>query len=156
MQLHHQILGHGLTFWMTVSPLPKKILPFFKFFLSKILPQANCKQFETSHPPVPSVVCDHRNCNDCWKDYPQSLFPNWTSTQVKKSNLGIAIENYPRDVPCIIHYVNVDDNGYFINAGKYVATESNIKESWDRIVESRVSAIITLEPLLVSTLLFHS
>jgi hypothetical protein len=116
-----------------------------------ILDDANCKQFETSHPPVPSV-CDHRNCNDCWRDYPQSLFPNWTSAQVKKSKLGKAIKHYPRDVPCIIHYVNVDDNGYFIDAGKYVATESNIKESWDRIVESRVPDNMRVRALFLEDL----
>jgi len=97
-------------------------------------------QLETSKPPIPSL-CDHRACNDCWKGYPQSLFPNWTPSQVKKSKISIAIKDYRRDVPCIIHHVDVDDNGYFRDADKYFASESTIKESWDTIVGSRVSAI---------------
>lgn len=118
---------------------------------SPITPQVICKQVKASVLPVPSV-CDHRDCNDCWKGYPQSLFPNWTPAQVKKSKISIAIKDYRRDVACIIHYVNVNDNGYFIDAGKYVATESNIRESWDSIVESRVSAIT---PLFLCTKSFY-
>ena len=98
------------------------------------------RQLESSKPPVPSP-CDHQACNNCWKEYPQSLFPNWTAAQVKKSKINIAINDYRRDVPCIIHHVDVDNNGYFRDAGKHFATESTIKESWDAIVKSQVSTI---------------
>ena len=97
------------------------------------------RQLETSEISAPPP-CDHQDCN-CWKDYPKSLFPNWTSAQVKKSKISIAINDYRRDVACIIYHVDVDDSGRFRDAGKFVATESTIKQSWDRIVESQVSAI---------------
>jgi hypothetical protein len=100
-------------------------------------------QLNTPKPPVPTA-CDHQPCNNCWKDYPQSLFPNWTPAQVKKSKINIAIHDYRRDVPCIIHKFDVDDNGYFRDPGKQLATESTIKESWDEILQSRVSFILTL------------
>lgn len=109
------------------------------------------KQLETSKPPVPSP-CDHKNCNNCWKGYPKSLFPNWTAAQVKKSKISIAINDYRRDVACIIHHVDVDENGYFRDAGKHVATESTIKESWDAIVNSQVSTKLAL----VNYFLYHN
>lgn len=102
------------------------------------------RQLESSKPPVPSP-CDHQACNNCWKDYPQSLFPNWTAAQVKKSKIKIAINDYQRDVACIMHHFDVDDDGYFRDAGKHFATESTIKESWDVIVKSQVSTISTLD-----------
>ena len=110
---------------------------FFALYFSihpQFLRQVNLdyKQFQITEPPAP-YVCDHQDCNDCWKRYPQSLFPNWTPAQLKKSKLTIAIKYYRRDVACIIHYVDLDHNGYFIDAGKYVATESTMRESWDRI-----------------------
>jgi hypothetical protein len=147
----HPILGHGLTFRMTVS-----VQNFWLcyLFISNLTLQVICKQVRASVLPVPSV-CNHRDCNDCWKGYPQSLFPNWTPAQVTKSKISRAIKDYQRDVACIIHYVNVDDNGYFIDAGKYVATESNIRESWHTIVESRVSAMTPFVPMY-KILLFSS
>ncbi|KAF8802395.1 hypothetical protein BYT27DRAFT_6766986 [Phlegmacium glaucopus] len=33
--------------------------------------------------------------------------------------ISIAIKHYRRDDPCIIHHVDVDDNGYFRDADKY-------------------------------------
>jgi hypothetical protein len=110
------------------------------------------KQLETSEIPVPTP-CEHQDCN-CWKGYPKSLFPNWTSAQVKKSKISIAINDYRRDVACIIYHVDVDDSGRFRDAGKFVAAESTIKQSWDKIVESRVSAIYFIFPPTESLLFY--
>ena len=134
----HQLPGHGLISRMTASLQISNDLSFFLILL-----EVDRHQLETAEPPVPTE-CDHRTCNSCWKLYPQSLFPNWTPAQVKKSKIGLAIKDYRRDVPCIIHHVDVDDNGYFRDADKYVSTESTIKESWEKIVESRVSPTIVL------------
>jgi hypothetical protein len=103
------------------------------------------RQLNTSKPPVPSR-CNHQPCDNCWKGYPQSLFPNWTPAQVKKSKINIAIRDHRR---CIIHHVDVDDNGCFRDAGKHFTTESTINESWDKIVKSRVSSILTLDPFVL-------
>ena len=136
MQLH-QPLGLGLTSRMTVGF--QKLYCVF-FFSSQILRQeVDRRQLETSEHLAPSS-CDHQDCT-CWRDYPKSLFPNWTLAQVKKSKISIAINDYRRDVACIIYYVDVDDTGRFRDAGKYIATESTIKQSWDKIVESQVSAV---------------
>ena len=105
--------------------------------------EVDSRQLESSKPPVP-LPCDHQSCDNCWKGYPQSLFPNWTPAQVKKSRISEAIKDYPRDVACIIHHVDVDDNGFFRDAGKHFATQSTIKESWNAIVKSRVSTISQL------------
>ena len=67
----------------------------------------------------------------------------------------MAIKDYRRDVACIIHHVDVDDGGYFRDAGKHFATESTIKESWKAIVKSRVSTILQLLHLLPSPLNLH-
>lgn len=126
---------------------PKKIAVLS--FLSPTLRHAvDHKQLETSEPSVPSP-CDHQGCDNCWKDYPQSLFPNWTPAQIKKSKIGIAIQDYPRDVPCVIHHVDVDDNGHFRDSNKHVTTESTIKESWDRTVRARVSTTMSLDPFVL-------
>jgi hypothetical protein len=124
-----------------------------KFTVSSFSPQnlrreVDRKQLESSKPSVPSP-CDHQACNNCWKEYPQSLFPNWTPRQVKKSKINIAINDYQRDVACVIHHVDVDDNGYFRDVSKLFATESTIKEDWDRIVESRVSTHLIVVPVPV-------
>lgn len=111
------------------------------FSSQNLCQEVDRRQLESSEPPVPSQ-CDHRACNNCWKEYPQSLFPNWAPPQVKKSKISMAINDYPRNVDCIIHHVDVDDNGYFRDAGKHFAKESTIKDSWDKILRSRVSTIL--------------
>ena len=147
MQLH-QPLGLGLTSRMMVSF--QKL--YCVFFSSQNLRQeVDRRQLNTSKPPIPPP-CNHQPCNNCWKGYPQSLFPNWTPAQVKKSKINIAINDYRRDVACIIHHVDVDDNGYFRDAGKHFATDSTIKESWDGIVKSQVSTIFTLDPFVLQLL----
>jgi hypothetical protein len=134
---HHRPHGHGLTSKMKVSPKNYSVF----LHLKNVPHEVDRKQLETSKPPVPSP-CDHQEaCNDCWKEYPRSLFPNWTASQVKKSKLILAIKNYQRDVACIIHHVDVDSNGYFRDAGKHFSTESTLKQSWEAIVKSQVSTI---------------
>lgn len=115
----------------------RKFTVYFSFHQRQ---EVDRRQLESSKPPVPSQ-CDHKDCNNCWKEYPQSLFPNWTAAQVKKSKIIVAIKDYRRDVPCIIHHVDVDDKGCFRDAGKHIAKESTIKESWDAIVETQVSTL---------------
>ncbi|KAF8809597.1 hypothetical protein BYT27DRAFT_7187347 [Phlegmacium glaucopus] len=113
--------------------------------------EVNRVQLESSELPVPSL-CDHQTCNDCWKGYPQSLFPNWTPAQVKKSKISIAIKHYRRNDPCIIHHVDVDENGYFRDADRYFTTEATIKEAWTRIVGTRVPDNIRVRAFFVENL----
>lgn len=93
------------------------------------------EQLKSELPPVPAI-CDHTNCGDaCWKNYPQSRFPNWTRRQVKKSKILKAVEEYDRDRPCRLFYVDVDDQGKFSNADETVVTEKNVIHRWQFFVD---------------------
>ncbi|KAJ7757026.1 hypothetical protein B0H16DRAFT_1662496 [Mycena metata] len=74
-------------------------------------------QLASPAPPVPPP-CDHTSCDGCWQGYPQSRFPNWTPSQVRRSRIHKAIADYNND-PSIIHYVDVDSNGFFTDSGKF-------------------------------------
>jgi hypothetical protein len=84
-------------------------------------------EFEpTLETPAHALNCPHTDpeCNGCWAKYPQSLFPNWTPRQVKRSD----IENIcaRSDIPCVIHHVDVGENAEFSNAEKdSVSGEAN-------------------------------
>ncbi|KAF8963414.1 hypothetical protein BDZ97DRAFT_1919846 [Flammula alnicola] len=60
------------------------------------------EQLEKTMDPIPPL-CDHKYCAGCWKEYPQSRFPNWTKRQVQKSKIADAIANVYCDgsKPCI-------------------------------------------------------
>lgn len=71
-----------------------------------------------SHIPMSALACDHRKAFDqyvCWCKYPQSLYPNWTERQQKKSALLKVIDN--RTHSCAIHYLDVKKDGIFVNGG---------------------------------------
>jgi len=69
--------------------------------------------------PIPDL-CLHENCDNCWRDYPQLRYPNWTATQMKKCKIADAI-GQTQSKACVFHFVNVDDKGYFINVEKFEA-----------------------------------
>ena len=65
-----------------------------------------------------ALACDHRKALDpyvCWCKYPQSLYPNWTERQQKKSALLKIIDT--RTDNCAIHYLDVKNDGIFVNGG---------------------------------------
>lgn len=91
-------------------------------------------QLDNTAPPIPDL-CDHgTSCDECWKGYPQSRFPNWTERQVKKARIYDAIHNYSRHQDCIIYNVDVDNKGFFTNAGTFTAVNGREDETWDAIV----------------------
>ncbi|KIJ45141.1 hypothetical protein M422DRAFT_207377 [Sphaerobolus stellatus SS14] len=61
--------------------------------------------------------CLDGRCNDCWKGYPQSLFHNWTETQVKKSGM----KEYVPTMATTLFRVDVLKDGSFKDPGKTVA-----------------------------------
>ncbi|KAF9037772.1 hypothetical protein BJ165DRAFT_1416932 [Panaeolus papilionaceus] len=69
----------------------------------------NKENLATEKTSIPEP-CDHRMCRRCWQHYPQSLFPNWTPKQVKKSGIGPASEVISN---AKIYYVDVDVHGRF-------------------------------------------
>ncbi|KIL56903.1 hypothetical protein M378DRAFT_172312 [Amanita muscaria Koide BX008] len=78
----------------------------------------NKEHLKSGASPVP-VDCDHETCDGrCWKDYPQSRFPNWTKGQVEKCKIQDVIMKYDRSLQCSIYLLDVNKHGTFKNAGK--------------------------------------
>ncbi|KAG6889950.1 hypothetical protein C0995_013477 [Termitomyces sp. Mi166 len=101
------------------------------------------EQLESEEPPVPDL-CDHTTCSQrggCWREYPQSRFPNWTATQVEKSKISDAIANYNKDVSCKIYHVDVNNRGLFTSPGIAVMGEGKENESWNYINHTDVCPI---------------
>ena len=51
----------------------------------------------------------------CWCKYPQSMYPNWTPRQQKKSKIKKVIDSSRGR--CLVYYVDVGSNGRFQSAG---------------------------------------
>lgn len=86
-------------------------------------------------------ACDHRKApnNDfCWCKYPQSIYPNWTNRQQKKSALLKVIENETGN--CTIHYLEVKRDGMFVNSGTREVNRATQDTQWHDI--SGVSHVI--------------
>jgi hypothetical protein len=121
------------------SPLAATFSNTLGQLLIPLFVEVDQDQLSSELPPVPPH-CDHTFCDgECWKKYPQSRYPNWTRRQVKKSKILKAIEDYDRDRPCKLYYVDVDNQGRFKSATETVVTEQNIVESWNFFVDDVVS-----------------
>lgn len=90
-------------------------------------------------PPIPEL-CDHKSCQNCWTGYPESRFPNWTSSQVKKSRIADAVQE-EQSKSCISYHVDIDSNGYFRNADKFIVEPGTARETWQRMLNSKVSDV---------------
>ncbi|KAJ7031642.1 hypothetical protein C8F04DRAFT_1110130 [Mycena alexandri] len=90
-------------------------------------------QLASPAQPVPEP-CDHTSCDGCWQGYPQSRFPNWTPSQVRRSRIHKAITDYTNAEPSIIHYVDVDSNGFFTDSGKLVTDDTTKEELWNTLI----------------------
>ncbi|KAF8874421.1 hypothetical protein BD779DRAFT_1566722 [Infundibulicybe gibba] len=89
-------------------------------------------QLENGGPAVPTMTCKHtdpRRCNGCWSQYPQSLFPNWTPSQQRKSRISKVVERPPTD-PCTVYYVDVLENGTFAGAKNETITNETKDAFW--------------------------
>ncbi|KAF5350704.1 hypothetical protein D9756_008754 [Leucocoprinus leucothites] len=91
-------------------------------------------------PTIPPI-CTHEDCDNCWKGYPQSRYPNWTCAQVNKSKISEAIKR-PQDEDCLSRYVDVDDKGHFNTAKKLVAKPGMAEDTWKMLLAIHVSSII--------------
>ncbi|CAA7269923.1 unnamed protein product [Cyclocybe aegerita] len=110
------------------------------------------KQLESSLPPIPEP-CDHTTCGGCWPGYPQSLFPNWTEEQVRKSKIRKAI--YENQRTCVIRLVDVDNNGLFtVPSGleEITSTEKNKAETWDSILKARSPEDVRVRAMFVENM----
>ncbi|PBK90727.1 hypothetical protein ARMGADRAFT_1111301 [Armillaria gallica] len=91
-------------------------------------------QLKSEAPPIPPP-CNHADCDGCWKGYPQSRFPNWTPSQVRRSRIHYAIHDYDREKACTIHHVDVNDHGFFIDSGRQEATEQTKDDFWKLLIQ---------------------
>ena len=83
-----------------------------------------------------SSPCNHvkgKEDDVCWCKYPQSLFPNWTSRQQKKSKISEVVDKSTG--LCTVHYVDVQQDGKFVSAGAHEVQESNVDEYWGVILQ---------------------
>ncbi|TFL03628.1 hypothetical protein BDV98DRAFT_654941 [Pterulicium gracile] len=101
-------------------------------------------QARNAAAPIEVITNDVEN--HAWTEYPQSLFPNWTPQQLSRS--GIADALLERKKSCIIHHVDVLNDGTFAVPKKYkhVVTADHADQFWEelqqeRAPETRVRAI---------------
>ncbi|KAK1225976.1 hypothetical protein PQX77_011044 [Marasmius sp. AFHP31] len=96
-------------------------------------------QLASTLPPIPEA-CPHDDCDGkCWKGYPASRFPNWTPSQVKRSQIQKVID-HPFERDCKIYAADVDTTGYFSNVGEprtVHKTEASASEFWHDIVHEK-------------------
>jgi hypothetical protein len=80
--------------------------------------------------------CPHEegHCVGCWDKYPQSLFPNWTPSQVERSKMKLSIPT--KSDKCVIHRVQVTNDGKFHNPGSQSAKDD---ETFWRILQQSAS-----------------
>lgn len=100
-------------------------------------------QLSSPLSPVPEP-CLHESCGGCWRGYPQSLYPNWTPNQVKKSQIEKAVKHYRRHVPCIIHQVDVNEDGIFQvpNPGTITSTDNKVRQTWEDVIRLEVTGFM--------------
>ena len=58
-----------------------------------------------------------------------------------KSRIYAALTEYAKDVTCILHRIDVDQDGFFTNPGPLVAKLGGEREAWDLLIGEEVSAI---------------
>ncbi|KAF8997735.1 hypothetical protein BDQ17DRAFT_1544282 [Cyathus striatus] len=110
------------------------------------------EQLKTKLPPVPDY-CDHLTCDgDCWKKYPKSRFPNWTDKQVKKSGIEQAINDYDKTKPCVIHHVDVNDEGLFANPGSLETKNHDAGGTWKTVMERKLPSNLRVRALFIENL----
>jgi hypothetical protein len=110
------------------------ILVFMKF------KEVDFKQLEYVAPPIPAL-CDHspERCNNCWTNYPQSLFPNWTKQQIRKAKIYEAVHNSPGNKHCICYRLDVNDQGIFTHVKEMTTNHGEEERIWDNMIHEQVS-----------------
>ncbi|KAF9559806.1 hypothetical protein CPC08DRAFT_637387 [Agrocybe pediades] len=112
-------------------------------------------QLNSALPPIPPL-CSHSplECNNCWKGYPQSRFPNWTRRQVVKSKIHSAIHEYNKENPCVLHRVDVDSHGLFLNPGPIVANHAELEraDTWRQLVEDKRPSGLRVRALFIENI----
>ncbi|KAF4612869.1 hypothetical protein D9613_011170 [Agrocybe pediades] len=104
-------------------------------------------ELESNSPTVPTP-CNHDPCQACWRDYPKSLYPNWTPRQVKKSNIALAKKTHRK---CTIYQLDVDNQGLFKvpPQGAIVSQPNNPDDTWNVLVKMTIPNDVRVRILFV-------
>ncbi|KAF9473382.1 hypothetical protein BDN70DRAFT_867464 [Pholiota conissans] len=95
-----------------------------------------------SHLVLSAAACDHKQTPEqevCWCKYPQSLYPNWTPRQQKKAKLTKVLEK--RMERCTVHYLDVNKDGTFVDAGKREVNDRTVDSHWKAIQAGRPQCV---------------
>jgi hypothetical protein len=106
------------------------------FYLFHHIAEVDEKQLE-KEASIPSHCPHDDSCNNCWKEYPQSRFPNWTEQQVRKSKIHHVIRYYRKEL-CTCHRVDVGSNGLFANAKPIIAGYGKEDDIWRSLITEEV------------------
>ncbi|KAK7441992.1 hypothetical protein VKT23_016270 [Stygiomarasmius scandens] len=113
--------------------------------------EVDAHQLTSVAPPIPPL-CNHDNCGGCWRGYPQSRFPNWTSSQVRRSGIHKAVHDYNREQTCKIYHVDVDNRGLFNDAGITSVTEESQNEYWEQLTREERPDNLRVRALFIDNL----
>jgi hypothetical protein len=92
----------------------------------------------------PSLTCEHEDCTEnCfeWLNYPQSLFPNWTSQQVGRSAMLVKAGQQSH---CHMYYLDVGDDGRFADTREIEVKEGDEIKLWD-VLQVKVNQFVASE-----------
>ncbi|CAA7262488.1 unnamed protein product [Cyclocybe aegerita] len=95
-----------------------------------------------SHLPLSAEACAHAQTPTqevCWCKYPQSMYPNWTKQQQKKSRISRIIDK--RLETSTIHYLDVMEDGMFTSRGEREVSPTTQDRRWLAIQKGRPSGV---------------
>jgi hypothetical protein len=91
-------------------------------------------------PPLPRNAASAHEISqnparEAWTSYPRSLFPNWTADQLKRSRITDAILEHKgsKSKPCVLHHIDVGEDGRFSVPSKHVIDHDDVDEFWDKM-----------------------
>ncbi|PPQ96705.1 hypothetical protein CVT26_010257, partial [Gymnopilus dilepis] len=98
-------------------------------------------QDPTSHLPLSASPCSHsfppaQEQHFCWCKYPQSLYPNWTPRQQKKSGITSVIEGRKKQASTV-YCLDVMRDGIFRDRGEREFSERTVGRVWAAMQEGR-------------------
>ncbi|KAF7366872.1 hypothetical protein MSAN_00945900 [Mycena sanguinolenta] len=96
-----------------------------------------------ANPQEPTTDQQH------WSNYPQSLYPNWTPSQQRKSGITTIVEHNRQR--CTIHRVHVRETGKFTVEKDNVVEPDNPDDYWKKLDEE-VSPDVRVRALFVDSL----
>ncbi|KAF9531382.1 hypothetical protein CPB83DRAFT_848934 [Crepidotus variabilis] len=84
------------------------------------------------------AVHQHHAPTSCWCKYPQSLYPNWTQKQQRKSKIQAVIS---REHLCRINYLDMKKDGVFVDGGRRDVEPRTEGDMWAAIRRGRPSNV---------------